>query len=64
MHGVWRLPLAQVAAGEALHEYDTTDDVAGGTQRGHSPETVAQHVIYLYNKTKDDMAPGFRFETG
>ena len=64
MHGMWRLPSAPDFAGETFHEHDSGDEDAEGMQHGHSPAAPAQHVIYLYNKTKDDMAPGFRFETG
>lgn len=62
MHGAWRLPVAQVAAGEVLHDDDSADDVARELRHADSLGKDSQHVIYLYNKTKDDMAPGFRFE--
>lgn len=64
MHGMWRLPSAPDLAGETFHEHDSGDEDAEGMQHGHSSAAPTQHVIYLYNKTKDDMAPGFRFETG
>jgi hypothetical protein len=62
MQGTWRLPslLGQVVEGEILHEMDSVLDVAAGTQSGNATAAVAQHVIYIYNKTKDDFAPGFR----
>ncbi len=61
MHGAWRLPSlqGQVVGVEILHEMDSVLDVAG-IKTGNATAAVTQHVIYIYNKTKDDFAPGFR----
>jgi hypothetical protein len=62
MHGTWRLPSlqGQGVGGEVRHEVDSVFDVAAGMQSRNASAAVTQHVIYLYNKTKDDIAPGFR----
>ena len=62
MHGTWRLPSlqGQGVGGEVRHDVDSVFDVAAGMQTRNTSAAVTQHVIYLYNKTKDDIAPGFR----
>ena len=58
MHGMWRLPSLPEVDGEILHEHE--QEVATGKDPVHSEAASAQFVIYLYNKTMDRMAPGFR----
>lgn len=61
MHGMWRLPSVQGFHDEdPPHERVLDDPSAAGKEPEHSPASSTHIVIYLYNKTKDHVAPGFR----
>ena len=67
MHGMWHLPWLQDMGVGGVHGDDSADEAsmaaaAAGAQPGLAAAAAAprQHVIYLYNKTKDIIAPGFR----
>ena len=64
MHGTWHLPSVQGDDGADSYEHEHADDTATWKESGHSALHDAQHVIYLYNKTKDHLAPGFRCAVG
>lgn len=61
MHGMWRLPSVQGFHDEELPRERVLDDKSAvGKESEHSQASSTQIVIYLYNKTKDHVAPGFR----
>jgi hypothetical protein len=61
MRDTWRLPSSQGSLTGMMGESDNAHKVT--TEATHLAKAVVQHVIFLYNKTKDNAAPGFRCAT-